>query len=71
MDRVASIAGSVLRLLRERCTSLLADQTPSTELLDVLDQRQAAHHVSPCKLAQGIEVEMAVASMPAPSFLAG
>ena len=44
MDEVDTVADAVLALPREQCAPLFADQAPVAELLDVLDQRQAAHH---------------------------
>jgi hypothetical protein len=56
--------------LGERRALLLGEDTIFTYLLDVVDSRQPVHHLLASQLAQRLEVEVAIALMPAPCHVA-
>jgi hypothetical protein len=64
MDQLHGHLRVVLSLTRERCSTMLADETPAAHLVHVLHLRQPMNHVVPSQLAQRREVEVPVPHVP-------
>ena len=69
MDELEQLLPAVLGFSREQSPPLIGDDAGVTELPDMFDRRQPAHHVVLGELVEHVEVEVAVAFMPAPRFI--